>query len=38
MDYVFEIGDTEPIEKSLFAMSDEQILELLADPYSTTGK
>lgn len=38
VDYVFEIGDTEPIEKSLFAMSDEQILELLADPYSTTGK
>ena len=38
MDYVFEIGDTEPIEKSLFAMSEEQILELLADPYSTTGK
>ena len=38
VDYVFEIADTEPIPGKLFPMSDEQILETIADPFATTGE
>ena len=37
VDYVFEIGDTEPIPGVLFPTSEEDILASIADPYATTG-
>jgi len=38
VDYVFEIGDTEPIPGLLMPFSEEEILESIASPYSTDGE
>ena len=38
VDYVYEIGDTEPIPGRLSLFSEEDILETLAHPYATEGE
>ncbi len=37
IDFVFEIGDTESMAGNLFGWNDQDILEMLASPYSTSG-
>lgn len=38
VDYVFEIGDTEPIPGIMTFWNEEDILASLADPFATTGE